>query len=379
MVAERGVAVGDAHARRLHRSHYRILELDLSLETDAKAFHQLFERDYGWFQTPDAPAGAMPVRVILGGSGRDPFVRVGGERFSLAGHPSPVSCAYQRLSRALFNRLESFLLLHAGVVERGGAAVILAGPPGIGKTTLVLELVARGFRLFSDDLCPVHLGSRSVHPFPRSVWVAPSPHPPAGRGDGQASVALRGRKVPLGTREMAATVGTRPCPPGCVLVLDAGAGETAWCRLEVGLKPGGEAFLDEVARRSEAVTVESLHPGLSAWRIEYPRQPGLTAEIRDLLERHRARIWNAFRLDTVQPDFSRPPSLEPLSRHETAFRLMRDLKQGLAGRGGKVADAPAPGRLLSRVTGLLDGVPCHRLTVGELAETCERVLEVARG
>ncbi|MFC7475080.1 HPr kinase/phosphorylase [Dankookia sp. GCM10030260] len=43
------------------------------------------------------------------------------------------------------------MLLHASSVARGGEAVLLLGPPGSGKSDLVLRLIDRGWRLVADD------------------------------------------------------------------------------------------------------------------------------------------------------------------------------------------------------------------------------------
>lgn len=48
-------------------------------------------------------------------------------------------------------RLNDLLLLHAGVVERNGLALILPALPGSGKSTLTAALSLRGWRLLSDE------------------------------------------------------------------------------------------------------------------------------------------------------------------------------------------------------------------------------------
>ncbi len=48
-------------------------------------------------------------------------------------------------------RLNDLLLLHAGVVERGGFALVLPALPGSGKSTLTAALSQRGWRLLSDE------------------------------------------------------------------------------------------------------------------------------------------------------------------------------------------------------------------------------------
>jgi hypothetical protein len=43
-------------------------------------------------------------------------------------------------------------LLHAAALERDGRAIVLAGPSGAGKTTLSLALVARGWRIATEEM-----------------------------------------------------------------------------------------------------------------------------------------------------------------------------------------------------------------------------------
>ena len=43
------------------------------------------------------------------------------------------------------------MLLHATGVVHDGAAVLLTGPPGAGKSDLALRMIDRGWRLLADD------------------------------------------------------------------------------------------------------------------------------------------------------------------------------------------------------------------------------------
>lgn len=61
------------------------------------------------------------------------------------------------------------LMLHSGVVERGGRALMLPGQPGSGKSTLSAALGWRGWRFMSDEFCLIRPQTFDVVPFPRLV------------------------------------------------------------------------------------------------------------------------------------------------------------------------------------------------------------------
>lgn len=52
-------------------------------------------------------------------------------------------------------------LLHGSCVARGEDAVLLVGPPGCGKSDLVLRLLSRGFELVADDQVAISDGAVS--------------------------------------------------------------------------------------------------------------------------------------------------------------------------------------------------------------------------
>lgn len=62
-----------------------------------------------------------------------------------------------------------YLILHAAVLERSGAALILPAPPGSGKSTLCAGLVSRGWRLLSDELALLSPASGEIMPLARPI------------------------------------------------------------------------------------------------------------------------------------------------------------------------------------------------------------------
>ena len=73
------------------------------------------------------------------------------------------------LNWCVSNHCNNFLIFHAAVVAHENRALILAAPPGYGKSTLCAALVNRGWRLLSDELTLIEPASGNVMPLARPV------------------------------------------------------------------------------------------------------------------------------------------------------------------------------------------------------------------
>jgi len=88
------------------------------------------------------------------------------------------------LNWCIFHYAHQFLMFHSAVIEKTGRAAILAGPPGSGKSTLCAALLARGWRLLSDEFALLD---------PARNWLLPIPRPVALKG---VSIGLAERLLP---------------------------------------------------------------------------------------------------------------------------------------------------------------------------------------
>jgi HprK-related kinase A len=73
------------------------------------------------------------------------------------------------LNWCICSNAHQFLIFHSAVVEKAGRAVILAGPPGSGKSTLCAALLGYGWRLLSDELALLDPARGRLSPVPRPV------------------------------------------------------------------------------------------------------------------------------------------------------------------------------------------------------------------
>jgi HprK-related kinase A len=87
--------------------------------------------------------------------------------------PLPLAQAFPMfewvMNWAVSSRANGYLIIHSAVVEKDGLAAILPAPAGSGKSTLCAALVAKGWRLLSDELALVRLDTGLLVPLPRPI------------------------------------------------------------------------------------------------------------------------------------------------------------------------------------------------------------------
>jgi HprK-related kinase A len=146
------------------------------IAADAAGFDEAFAAVYSGFELEE-PAGFFDVTVRLRAArGVRRFFRPQVElladgRILFAPFPADTHLPLVEwgMNYLIAQRLGFHLLLHAGVVEFGGKAVILPAMPGSGKSTLTAALVNRGFRLLSDEFGVVRFADGQLLPLLRPV------------------------------------------------------------------------------------------------------------------------------------------------------------------------------------------------------------------
>lgn len=181
------------------------------------------------------------------------------------------------------------LFVHGSACARGDRSVVVVGPSGSGKSSLLVRLVENGWNAVTEDVCALDLRGRLPAAWPGPPWVR----------------RLRGEPGPLGSAPRFETEDkivwdTAPChasaatPVGVVVVLEAGcerpAGPDVMARGEAfreiasnsvwlgAPEDRSRALFERVARVSAAVTVV---------RLSLPRSPswldGVTRIFEELL------------------------------------------------------------------------------------------------
>jgi hypothetical protein len=348
--------------------HYQILDVGLCLESSQESFLENFHQDYLRFSVPVLAEGRhLHIHFEGRREAAEAFLEVDGARESLEGHPRPDLHAAQIIAQILMDRVEAFTILHGAVLGRENRALAISGASGAGKTTLTLALLESGWSYLSDDFCPIHRKTGLTHPFPRSLWVRPSP--------GEESRNRRRGKLLYPLDGHGFRIETHPCPLKWLICLENGASENERPteRFRIAFHKGKELPILTEFQTIEGLTLQKTGGAESlGWLVTYSRNPRSTERIKQLLAHHQKAIWNVYTLPGCNPDFTKAPRLESISPHEAAFLLLRELKHSLTG-------GLRPGALLAHLGGLLAEVSCYRLSPGPLNQRLDLIQTIVRG
>lgn len=160
--------MGSLAAERRVRVHVRLLGVTSALELPRALVGALREA---------LPPGAGLVVGAAGGAA------------GLIEREADLDAAVSMVELDAARRAPGLIVIHAAVVVLDGAALLLPGRSGVGKSTLAAALVARGATYFSDEFAPLTSDGR-VLAYPRPLRLRPAPGR-APRTVGPASGSVR--------------------------------------------------------------------------------------------------------------------------------------------------------------------------------------------
>jgi hypothetical protein len=159
--------------RAAFRRIYFFFGRPIEFLTDSEPEFSDFDTIYRRFQKSPEPASLKEIKPLF--LLRDPknsgyLIYLNNQLFQV---PSPANRVelYMFLFNSLLDRTEDLFIVHGAALADQDQGLIMAAPSGGGKSTLTLELLARGKSFLSDELALISVRDGRLQAFPRALAV----------------------------------------------------------------------------------------------------------------------------------------------------------------------------------------------------------------
>jgi hypothetical protein len=167
-----GVTEASGGARWARSRSFRCLDFDWSLRTNDPQLADSVSYLYEGCAVGDDIAEPQ-VFTLCRGEALDPAsvsLDRDGRTVLQAVHPElALARLVWEVNRGVVDETKNKLLLHAAAAERGGRVMLIAGPEGSGKSTLVAALVRSGFRYVTDETVALDVPGATIYPYPKPI------------------------------------------------------------------------------------------------------------------------------------------------------------------------------------------------------------------
>jgi hypothetical protein len=363
----------------------RFFDLEAIIRSDSTSHIDLLDRLYGRFRADDLASPApywLDVALLTQPENpwRRPVLIVDQEVWPLRDPRLLEGWAYAFILSNIIARVRSHCLIHAGVVAWEGQGVLLPADSSYGKTTLVLELVRRGFRFLSDEMAALGWTDRCVHPFPRSLRIMPDTLARVGLGDRASSAPVWVDKLILDIEEIyPGSLGAAAAISHIVFLQEpTRTPEPIYTDSKPGLSISVDRADDDLLNaigQIEGVEHASL-TWVDAWpeiRVATPRRTAALVKVEELCRQRRTLILDVVSEPRSRPAFEMPAQLEQLSGSQAVMEMLRLFRVGLGPSLLREEFGFSAARLYWEVASLLTDATCYRLTVGPLEQMADLV------
>ncbi len=368
-----------------HKLALRFFDLATYIQADSGSFINLFARMYRRFQvdafsSPAQPPVEFAVLTDSDNPWGQPVLIINREVRPLNNPRLLEGYIYDGILNAIVAGVRSHFLIHAGVVSYGSQGIILVADSGHGKTTLVLELIRRGFKFLSDEMAALGRADRRVHPFPRSLRIRPGTLEMVGFPKAAHGAPEWLGKLLLDVEEIQPGAMGQATPISHIVILqdpiETEPEQADGSERELGILVDrlDKALLAAV-RQIEGVsqvwrTVERGHPTI---RLRAAHRMSVISRIEALCQEQGILLLDISKKAESKPTFELPARLESVSSSEAVMELLRRFQGGHKSALLQEEFEGSAVRLFMELAALVDQAKCYRLYIGRLSEMADLV------
>jgi hypothetical protein len=366
---------------------YSFFGLPFTLLSDSKDVIREFGDIYRRFKRKseggkDKDIPSVSISLLMETEEGRPVLITPDSRLILDGNDIP-SSIYLFILNYAFREARNHFIIHGGVVEKGGRGIIISASSSVGKTTLILELVKRGFYFLSDELAPVRRNTGLIELFPRSIGMRNNgilrPDSIGTRNDREQKAKNEFKEMVDISDIPGGKIGN-PCLPRCVIFLSPPLKEEMedqYSRvMEIAFSRIDGELIRSLQGMEGIIMIERLdgrpYPTL---RLNVSKTP-VIERIEDICRGLGIFILNSHWGISEPPDYTATPKIERLQGSSGLIELAKHLLNGRAPSRLSQEFNNSQSRIMMELAGIFERVSFYRLTIGRLKDMADMVEEL---
>jgi len=361
--------------KAIYKRDFSFFNYNVAIATDSRKTIHDFEKMYSKFLKHDQSRNGLDCYIITGSThNKSSYVILTDKIYPIADSDSIVFFAEALIFKALFNRVADCFILHAGVISRDGKGFIIMGPSSFGKTTLVLELISRGYKFLSDEYCSIRLNDHFIEPYPRSLGI---------KHDNPFYCAVDLKKKIHHARENKAMVECEniypdctgaPCKASCLIVLKNSLQNSSLKEeekvFEVTLLHDDRKAADTLcSNESIKLLYKSIKANFVLYRFSFVPNSSATTTIQDFCVGHEDNILSQVVFSNDRPDFNSKPTIKVMSKFDASLEVFKNLVNRSTESRLYKKFKKQNSLILYKIGEIIKSLDCYEMQPGILKET----------
>lgn len=277
------------------------------------------------------------------------------------------------LFQKVIDRIGKFFILHAGVVSKNGYGYIIYAPTGFGKTTLVMELVSRGYLFLSDEYCPVDISSFLIKPFPRKVGIKNSSPFKNSLNIQKSFYVSHGDKYYTDCSDMFPDCAGTDCRLKYLIMLTndvlQDSDDEKSINYELVLFDDSRGIIEKISQYAGVKVInKDQQRFFTKYIFSMPCDKQVTGKIHAVLKLYGKYVFFIAPVKKKKTDFNNSPEIFKINKSQAAFELLTNLVNRAPESKFFEKCEGKTVKMLLKVGEFIKDVDCYKISTGKLDE-----------